>query len=115
MILSSRRYLTLSVSTLAICVAAPAFAATTTTPGFAQSTTAGEVDSTLTISNIGDDFTFGVTDTGGTTATASVVSIPTGEVSQTGSAIGRGVHYRPCDPRHRQPRLTRGSGARLGD
>ena len=90
MVLSSRRYLTLSVSTLAICVAAPAFAATTT-PGIGQTTTGGNANSTLTISNIGDDKILGVTDTGGTTATANVVSVPTGEISQIGSATGVGT------------------------
>ena len=81
---NSRKALALGVSLIAISIAAPSTAQTV--PGIGQQTTLVDVNSTLTISEIGDDFEFGVTDSGVPNASATVNSVPTGEISQTASA-----------------------------
>ena len=88
MILRPNRVLAMGVSALAINAAVPAWGGTQA--GIGQTTTQADVNSTLTISQIGDDFTFGVDDTG-TTATANVNNVATGQVTQSASATGVGA------------------------
>ena len=88
MICNSRAFWALSASVLAIGVATPSLAATVA--GIGQTTTQIDVNSILIISNIGDNFTFGVDNTGSGPITSTVNSVPTGEVSQSGNGNGVG-------------------------
>lgn len=86
----SKTGLAVGASFLAICVAGPSYASTT--PGISQISTQIDVNATLTISNVGDDFTFGNNESG-TSVAATVNDAPSGAVIQiaTGTGVGLGL------------------------
>src|SRR5262245_61084949 len=85
---SRRIALLTGASISALGLAFPANAATV--PGISDNPTAtpGNVVDTLVISNLADDFDFGVDNSGAGTITSTVNSVATGEIQYTATATG---------------------------
>ncbi|TCM18606.1 autotransporter-like protein [Novosphingobium sp. PhB165] len=90
---NSRVALAASVSALAIVLSAPAFAVAPGTPGVSQSVTGADVQSTLVISNVGDDTVFGEDLSGSGNVSANVTTVANGSISQVGTATGTAAPF----------------------